>query len=180
MACKEDRYTLGDRTYYIRQMPPRLALKVEAYLVKMVGQPLFKAFSTKGFNLEATTAVALGAFADRLDDEELLKAMYAVFRFVGIDGVCVRVCEESDHACEGIDKNFQGRNKELLQVFIQALRVNFNDFFAGLPSLSTVWSRMRGLITLDSQTSTPGSFDPSSQTPSSATTSEPSMTGASP
>lgn len=180
MACKEDRYPLGDRVYFIRQMPPRLALKVETYLVKMVGQPLFKAFASEGFSLEAATAVALGAFADRLDADEMLKAMHSVFRFTGIDGKCIRVCEENDRECAGIDEYFQGRNKELLQVFIQALRVNFSDFFDGLPSLSNVWSKMRGLIIPGSQTSTLGSSDPSSPNPSSAVTSEPSMTGASP
>lgn len=173
MACKEDRFPLGDRVYFIRQMPPRLAFKVEVFLAKTIGQPLFKAFATDELSGTGAIAVAIGLFAERLDEEEILKVIHSTFRYVGIDGVCVRIIEEADKACAGLDTHFMGRNRELLQVLGQALKVNFADFFDGLPSLSTLLSKLRGQVSSASQTSTHGSSDPSSQTQSSAQTSAP-------
>jgi hypothetical protein len=160
MACKEDRYPLGDRVYFIRQMPPRLAFKVEVWLAKTVGHPLLKAFAADEVGVEAAIGLALGLFAERVDEDDALKMMHHVFRYVGIADVCVRVCEDASN--DGLDVHFQGRNKELLQVFGQALKVNFKDFFDGLPSLSTLLSKLRGPSSSDSPTSTLGSSDLSS------------------
>jgi hypothetical protein len=161
MACKEDRYPLGDRAYFIRQMPPRLAFKVEVWLAKTIGQPLFKAFASDELTVEAAFGLALGLFAERIDDDSALRMMHHIFRYVGIDGVCVRICEEV--SSDGIDTHFQGRNKELLQVFAQALKVNFKDFFAELPSISSLLSKFQGRNSSGSQTLTSGSSDPLSQ-----------------
>lgn len=173
MACKEDLYKVGDRAYLIRQMPPRLALQVEVYLAKTVGQPLLKAFTAGELTGEKALTVAIGLFAEKLDVDEMLKTMHNVFRFVGIQDVCIRILEENDRACQGLDVHFAGRNRELLQVFAQALKVNFADFFAGLPFLSNLAAKAKGLASSASQISTPISSDPSSQTQSSATTSAP-------
>lgn len=180
MACKEDRYSCGDRTYIIRQMPPRLAVPVEVFLGKTLGQPLFKAFSTGSLSAEGAMAMAVGLFSDRLDDEALLKVMHTVFRYVGIDGKVIRICEEA--SADGLDEHFQGRNRELWQVFLKALQVNFADFFVGALSPSSLLSRLRASVSspLPTTTSTSTSGGPASPTPSSAETSTSSKTGLTP
>lgn len=180
MACKEDRYVCGDRAYVIRQMPPRLAVPVEVFLGKTLGQPIFKAFSTGSLDAEGAMAVAIGLFAERLDDEALLRVMHSVFRYVGIEGKVIRICEES--GSDGIDTHFQGRNREMWQVFLKALQVNFADFFVGALSPSSLFSRLRASMPSPSPTtmSTSTSGDPVSPTQSSAETSTSSKTAPTP
>jgi hypothetical protein len=149
-------------------MPPRLAIPVEVYLAKTLGQPLFKAFAEAELSGEGALAMAMGIFAERIDDAGLLRAMQSVFRFVGIQGEAIRICEESDTG--GIDERFQGRNLELWQVFIKALQVNFADFFGGSPLTSTLFAKLKGLITQSRQMSTSTSGDPVSANQSSAET----------
>lgn len=175
MACKEDRYECGGRVYLIRQMPPRLAIPVEVYLAKTLGQPLFKAFATSELSGEGALAMAMGIFAERIEDASLLKTMHSVFRFVGIQDGMVRVCEENDGGA-GIDTAFMGRNLELWQVFTKALQVNFADFFGGSPLTSTLFAKLKGLIMQSPQTSTSTSGGPALVTPSSAESSATSRT----
>lgn len=173
MACKEDRYALGDRTYLIRQMPPRQAVVVEVFLAKTLGRPLFQAFSTGALAAasEDPTAMAIGLFADRLDDVGLMKTMQSVFRYVGILDKCIRVCEDNDDGV-GIDQWFEGRNRELWQVFIKALGVNFGDFFVGALSLSSLGTKLRATILPSLPTSTSSSGGPASVSQSSAGSSD--------
>lgn len=159
MACKEDRFECGGRIYLIRQMPPRVALPVQVYLAKTLGQPLIKAFATSELTGEGALAMAVGMFAEKLEDTELLRTMQAVFRFVGIQGEVIRICEDGDHGA-GIDTHFAGRNLELWQVFAKAVRVNFADFFGESPWASTLAAKLKGLITPNRQTSTSTSGDP--------------------
>lgn len=172
MACKEDRFTLGDRVYLIRQMPPRLAIPVEVYLAKTIGEPLFKAFAENGLKSDGAFSVAIGLFAERLDDVGLLRSMQSVFRYVGIMDKVVRICVEGD-AGAGIDEWFSGRNKEIWEVFVKALEVNFADFFGGSFSLSSLVGKLSPGPQPNLQTSTSISGDPVSQTQSSATPSVP-------
>jgi len=161
MACKEDRYAIGDRIYLIRQMPPRLAVPVEVYLAKTLGPALLQAFATTGATSDGAFAVAVGILAERLDEAGLTSMLHKVFRHVGIQGQVIRVCDESND--DGIDEWFTGRNKELWQVLLQALRVNFADFFDGNPFFSTVANRLKDGILPTSPTSTSTSGVPVSQ-----------------
>jgi hypothetical protein len=170
MACKEDRFECGNRVYLIRQMPPRLAVPMEVYLAKTLGQPMFKAFSTAELSSEGAMALAVGLFTERLDDAQLLKMMQTAFRFVGIKDVIIRICEENDGG-EGLDTHFVGRNRELWQVFIKVLQVNFADFFVGALSPSSLFAKLRATILPKQSTSTSSSGDPASATPFSAETS---------
>jgi hypothetical protein len=52
-----------------------------------------------------------------MDANELITTMETVFKYVNVDGKRVEV-----------NATFTGRNKELWQVFIAALRFNFSDF----------------------------------------------------
>lgn len=174
MACKEDRYTVGDRTYLIRQMPPRLSVPVQVFLAKTLGRPLFEGFATGKLQLDGAVAMVVALFTDRLDDASLLKTMHTVFRYVGIDGKVIRICEESN--ADGIDEHFAGRNKELWQVFIKALQVNFADFFGDGRWLSSFKSLLMARLSSNLPTSTSTSGGPASQTQSSAETSTSSKT----
>lgn len=145
MSIKEDRYTntAGDRVYIIRQMPPVKAVKVELIIAKSVGEPVFKAFTAgEASGSEQIIAAAIGLLTAKVSEAELVIAMVAVFEHVGIDGKKVRICENGSSA--GIDEQFQGRNKELWQVFLAALRVNFTDFFQGDLSLSNLLKIVKG------------------------------------
>src|SRR5574343_400604 len=126
MGCKEDRYPVGDRVYLIRQMPPRLAVPVEVFLAKTLGRPLFEGFASGKLKLDGAFAMMVSLFTERLEEDDLLKTMQTVFRYVGIDGKVIRICEEANN--DGLDEHFAGLNKELWQVFIKALQVNFADF----------------------------------------------------
>jgi hypothetical protein len=120
---------IGGRTFAFRVMPATTALGVEVAIMKVIGEPLFKALTAGEGKLPdqaklmeiGGTAVAL--MATRMDPDELLRTMKTVFEFVAVDGQPVN-----------IDTHFTGKNKELWQVFIEALKVNFADFFDGLHS----------------------------------------------
>ena len=71
---------------------------------------------------EQAGATAIGLLLSKMDADELLATMETVFKYVTCDGKRVE-----------INATFAGRNKELWQVFIAALRFNFSDFLpAGL------------------------------------------------
>jgi hypothetical protein len=168
MAIKEDRYTTDDRVYLIRQMPPVKAVKVELIIAKAVGEPVFKAFTAgEAAGSAQIITAAIGLLTARVSEADLLTAMTAVFEHVGIDGKKVRVCEGGSNA--GIDEAFQGRNKELWQVFLAALRVNFADFFQGDLSLSSLIATVQGSTPSSQPTSTGTSSDPASVSQNSAT-----------
>lgn len=120
-------FTLNERTYTFGTIPPFEAIKVEIAVAKVIGEPLFKAFTANErgeADAEAAGAAAVGLMLSKMDANELIETMKTVFTYVNVDGKRVQV--ESD---------FNGRNKELWQVFIAALRFNFSDFLpAGLLS----------------------------------------------
>ena len=169
MAIKEDTFKTDDRLYLIRQMPPVKAVKVELIIAKAVGEPIFKAFTAgEGAKSAQIMTAAIGLLTAKVSETELLIAMTSVLEHVGIDGKKVRICENGSST--GIDEAFQGRNKELWQVFIAALRVNFADFFQGDLSLSNLITTVQGSNPSAQPTSTGISGDPASVNPSSAPT----------
>ncbi len=119
---------IGERTYSFGTIPPVEAVRVEVAVARVIGEPLFKAFmdaKKTGSNekdAEQAGATAIGLLLSKMDADELLATMETVFKYVTCDGKRVE-----------INATFAGRNKELWQVFIAALRFNFSDFLpAGL------------------------------------------------
>jgi len=119
---------IGERTYSFGTLPPVEAVRVEVAVARVIGEPLFKAFmdakktgSTEK-DAEQAGATAIGLLLSKMNADELLETMRTVFQYVTCDGKRV-----------DINATFAGRNKELWQVFIAALRFNFSDFLpAGL------------------------------------------------
>ena len=124
----DNKKQVGDRTFAFGTIPPVEAIKVEVAIARVIGEPLFKAFmdakktgSTEK-DAEQAGATAIGLLLSKMDADELLATMETVFKYVTCDGKRVE-----------INATFAGRNKELWQVFIAALRFNFSDFLpAGL------------------------------------------------
>ena len=114
---------IGGRTFSFGVIPAVDAVKVEIAIARVIGEPLFKAFmdakktgSTEQ-EAEQAGATAIGLLLSRMNADELLETMETVFKYVTCDGRRV-----------DINATFTGRNKELWQVFIAALRFNFSDF----------------------------------------------------
>lgn len=127
---QENTKIIGDRTYSFGTIPPVEAVVIEVAIAKVIGEPLFRAFmdSKKTGNTEEEMnqagAVAIGMLMSKMDAKELVGTMQSVFQYVGIAGVKSRV---------DLNADFMGRNREVWQVFIAALRFNFSDFLpAGL------------------------------------------------
>lgn len=125
-----EQYELNDRVFAIGTIPPFEAIAVEVAIAKVIGEPLFKAFmgastatnESGDDNSMAVGAAAIGLITSKMDADDLIKTMETVFKYVNVDG---KRCD--------VNRDFNGRNKELWQVFIKALRVNFSDFLtAGL------------------------------------------------
>lgn len=113
----------GDRTFAFGTIPPVEAVRVEVAVARVIGEPLFKAFmdakktgSTEQ-DAEQAGATAIGLLLSKMNADELIATMETVFKYVSCDGKRVE-----------INATFTGRNKELWQVFVSALRFNFSDF----------------------------------------------------
>ena len=125
---------IGDRTYSFGTIPALEAVRVEVSVARVIGEPLFKAFmdakktGSSEADAEQAGAAAIGLLLSKMDADELLVTMDTVFKYVSCDGKRV-----------DINVTFTGRNKELWQVFVGALRFNFSDFlpeglFVSVPS----------------------------------------------
>jgi len=170
MACKEDQFTQGGRTYLIRQMPPRKSIPVQLFLTRTLGRPLFEAFSKGGLSGDQAAAVAVGLLSERLDDATTMDALCRVFSHVGIKDEVVRICDDGDHGA-GLDVHFQGSLREMWAVFGYALYVNYADFFVGPLSLSNlrkIVTRVGTTTLSDLRTQTSTSGGPASPSQSSA------------
>lgn len=120
--------TVGDRTYYFGDIPAVEAVRVEIAIVKIIGEPLFKAMvdSKDGdkLSVEAIGASAIGLLTSRMDADELINTIEIVLKYVTCNGSRIE-----------INSAFTGRNKELWLVFLGGLRYNFRDFFGALDSI---------------------------------------------
>lgn len=119
----DNKKEIGGRTFSFGTIPPMEAIKVEVAIARVIGEPLFKAFmdakktgSTEK-DAEQAGATAIGLLLSKMDADELLTTMETVFKYVSCDGQRVEM-----------NSTFAGRNKEVWQVFIAALRFNFSDF----------------------------------------------------
>lgn len=119
----DNQLTIKDRTFSFGIIPPVEAVRVEVAVAKVIGEPLFKAFmdakktGSTAQDAEQAGAAAIGMLLSKMDADELLATMETVFKYVSCDGKRVEM-----------NSTFVGRNKELWQVFVQALRFNFSDF----------------------------------------------------
>jgi len=109
-------------------LPATQAVRVEVAIARVIGEPLFRAFmDIKGKDSSAdqqlaAAGAAIGLLTSRMEADDLLVQMKTVFDACSCDGKRI-----------DIDSTFTGQNKQLWEVFIEALRVNFSDFFpAGL------------------------------------------------
>lgn len=117
-----DSKNIGGRDYSFGTLPATNAIKVEVAIARVIGEPLFKAFTSVGKTddkkaMKAAAMAAIGLMAARMDADELLSTMKAVFLYVTFDGKRI-----------DIDRDFTGRNKQVWEVFIAALQHNFSDF----------------------------------------------------
>ena len=115
---------LGETTYTFGMLPPSKAIPVQVAVARVIGEPLFQLFteSKKGSPEEQQQKAlsALALIAAKMDPVELTNTMRAVVE---------NYTSANDKRIVDIDSTFQGKNKELWQVFIGALRYNFSDFF---------------------------------------------------
>jgi hypothetical protein len=122
----EDKKTGATRTYSFGMIPALEAVDVEIMVAKVIGEPLFQAFTAakkdgEEISTEETQsagAAAIGLMLSRMEPENIKKAMATVFTYVNCDGKRIE-----------INSHFTGKNKEMWQVFLAALRYNFSDFF---------------------------------------------------
>lgn len=120
------RQTIGGRDYSFGVIPATEAVRVEVAVAKVIGEPLFKAFTSgniKGEKLSTEDMrqvgmMAMGQMAAKMDPDELLKTMDTCLKYVSCDAKRI----------DSIDSHFTGRNRELWEVFIASLQVNFADF----------------------------------------------------
>lgn len=132
-------YQLNERQFTFGVIPPVEAIKVEVAIARVIGEPLFAAFMDSKKEGEAgdanqAAAAAVGLLMSKMDADELVATMQIVFKYVTCDGKRV-----------DINSTFVGRNKEVWQVFIAALRFNFADFLpAGL--LNSIGAKMPASI----------------------------------
>lgn len=123
----DNKFVLKDRTYSFGIIPATEAVIVEIAIAKVIGEPLFAAFMGKDEESKKMGAIAIGLIVSKMEADELLKTMNTVFNYTSCDGKRIN-----------IDSTFTGRNKELLQVFVAALRFNFSDFLDGILLTSDV------------------------------------------
>ncbi len=120
---------VGDAVYEFEYVPAEFALKVQLFVMKTIGDALFRAFMdyrTNGGTQEAELiagAQAITAIAARADAAELKEAMETVFRYTiaGKKG-------EPARKTVTLDDFNGGKTRQMWQVFIAALRFNFSDF----------------------------------------------------
>lgn len=122
---------IGGRKWSFGTMPATKAVRVEVAIASVIGEALFKISvdidaasgqpdaEKERKQVEALSA-AIGLLTAKMDPDKLLETMNTVFEYCSCDGQRV-----------DIDSTFTGRNKDLWVVFMEALKVNFSDFFAG-------------------------------------------------
>lgn len=119
----DNQMVVKERTFSFGVIPPVEAIRVEVAVARVIGEPLFKAFmdskktGSSEQDAEQAGATAIGLLMSKMDADELLATMETVFKYVSCDGKRVEM-----------NATFAGRNKEVWQVFVGALRFNFSDF----------------------------------------------------
>lgn len=129
---------INGRTFSFGDIPPREAIHVECMVIKVIGEPLFKALvgakeagidvkkidaTPKAELMKAGSSImgaALGQLAAGLSADDSIDLMERVFKHTSCDGKPIT----------DLDVCFAGRNKrEPWEVLIAALTFNFQDVF---------------------------------------------------
>lgn len=139
MKTDSNTLQLNGRAFSIGTLPAIEAIKVEVAVARVIGEPLFKAFVTKSgdggaMNEESMGAMAVGMLMAKMNADELLATMQTVFAYVSCDGQRVE-----------LNSTFTGRNREVWEVFIAALKFNFHDFFPESLFTSLPKEKLKGL-----------------------------------
>lgn len=115
----DNRTNIGGRDVVVGHMTATEGVKVFITIVKICGTPIFKALTSDNATKEEIGGAVLGLLAANLDSDIVLGAMNTVFNYVSIDGA----------RASNLDMAFSGgRTLQLLQVFVFALKVNYQDF----------------------------------------------------
>jgi hypothetical protein len=124
-----EKKTINGTEYSFGLIPPTECIKVEVAIARVIGEPLFRAAvdvkKKKGSSkdkqeLLTSIATAVGLLTSKMDADELLEIMGIAFKYVS-----------TPKGRLNIDEQFIGKPSELWQVFVEALQVNFSDFFTG-------------------------------------------------
>ena len=139
MKTSSKLFECGGRKFSIGTLPAVEAIKVEVAVARVIGEPLFKAFTTgktdgQEIDMEQAGALVIGLLASKLNADDLLTTLNTVFTYVTCDEQRVE-----------INSTFTGRNRELWLVFIEALKFNFADFFPDGLLASLPGKRSKGL-----------------------------------
>jgi len=122
MACLDETKEINGRTYYVVQMPPTEAIKVQLQLTKIFGDSFGELGSSMNGDF-AGQAQALGAAMSLLfknsDEDEILALVKKVVSTAKVDGKKIV-----------IDSDFTGEYlQDIYKVFFWVLGVNFSSFF---------------------------------------------------
>jgi hypothetical protein len=120
---------IGGRTFSFGTISAVNAVRIEVAIARVIGEPLFKAFvegqgkkKASDEDQMAIVASAIGLLTAKMDPDELLTTIATVFASVTLEGKPI-----------SLEVHFTGRNRDVWEVFGEALKVNFADFFpAGL------------------------------------------------
>lgn len=121
---------IGDKTFAIGTLPASTAIDVECIVARAIGESLFRVLAgADGTEEEQLKAAgqAIAALSMNLRAKEIKELFSLVFTVVTVgDGV-------GPAAPINFDATFTGHPKMPWEVLIEALKVNFADFFpAGL------------------------------------------------
>lgn len=128
--------TIGESSYEIEKLPPKIAIKILTRLIKLLGEPISKA--VKGvsesndpkksiLDTELTqldfVAEAITALTSNLDENMILQTIELLLGYV------YKKNRDGGYVVVQMDIDFQGKTNEMLKVIKSCLEVNFKDFF---------------------------------------------------
>ena len=128
--------TIGESSYEIEKLPPKIALKILTRLIKLCGEPIAKAIDgvTNSPNPQETIldsnlkdwdfiGDAIKALTQNLDEDMILQTVELLLGYV------YKKNQEGGYIAVNMDIDFQGKINEMLKVIKSCLEVNFKDFF---------------------------------------------------
>lgn len=124
MACKEGMTTINGRSFYVVQMSPEKALKVQLKLVKIFSGSITKLGSMLKADLSEQANVlgeAINMLFKNSSEDEIYNFIKDVVETAKVDG------EQVTFGIHFAGENFPG----IFKVFFWVLKVNFADFFGG-------------------------------------------------
>lgn len=123
---------IGDRTFAFGTIPAIDAIDIEVSVARLFGEPLLHFIAGGGGTPEeqlGAAATAVRALAMHPDHKALKAELKDLIEQVLKTVACVGAGSPSLEVAF-----FNGRNRQLWEVLIEALKVNFADFFPAKPS----------------------------------------------